>query len=91
VACRAGAIEEALPPECGVLVEPGLYEETRLAQALAQLLGEPEKRAAMGRQGRNFVAQHHSLDETRRGYRALLEEIDRLEGKSYPASISTAT
>ena len=80
VACRAGAIEEALPPECGVLVEPGLYEETRLAQALAQLLGEPEKRAAMGRQGRAFVAQHHSIEGTRTSYRALLEEIEGLEG-----------
>ncbi|MEX2303751.1 MAG: glycosyltransferase [Bryobacterales bacterium] len=79
VACRAGAIEEALPSGCGVLVEPGLYEETRLAQALAQLLGEPEKRAAMGRQGRAFVAKHHSLDETRSGYRALLEEIEGME------------
>jgi glycosyltransferase involved in cell wall biosynthesis/GT2 family glycosyltransferase len=78
VACRAGAIEEALPAECGVLVEPGLYEETRLAEALQQLLGDPARRAAMGAQGRAFVEKHHALGETRQRYRALLEEMERL-------------
>jgi glycosyltransferase involved in cell wall biosynthesis len=75
VACRAGAIEEALPVECGVLVEPGAYEEVRLAEALDELLRDPERRAAMGRQGRAFVEAHHSLDETHRQYRALLDEV----------------
>jgi glycosyltransferase involved in cell wall biosynthesis len=77
VACRAGAIEEALPAECGVLVEPGLYEETRLAEALGQLLDDPERRAAMGRKGREFIEKHHSLDQTRERYRALLAEIEQ--------------
>jgi glycosyltransferase involved in cell wall biosynthesis/GT2 family glycosyltransferase len=78
VACRAGAIEEALPAECGVLVEPGQYEEMRLAEALQQLLGDPARRAAMGEQGRAFAAERHALGETRRRYRALLEEVERL-------------
>ncbi len=75
VACRAGAIEEALPPECGVLVEPGAYEETRLAEALDELLNQPERRAAMGRAGRAFVEKHHALGETQRQYRMLLDEM----------------
>ena len=75
VACRAGAIEEALPPECGLLVEPGAYEETRLAEALDELLSDTERRAAMGCAGRAFVAAHHALDETQRQYRALIEEV----------------
>jgi glycosyltransferase involved in cell wall biosynthesis len=75
VACRAGAIEEALPPECGLLVEPGAYEETRLAEALDELLSDPERRAVMGCAGRAFVVAHHALDETQRQYRALIEEV----------------
>jgi glycosyltransferase involved in cell wall biosynthesis/GT2 family glycosyltransferase len=78
VACRAGAIEEALPADCGVLVEPGAYEETRLAEALHELLNDPERRAAMGSRGRAFVEKNHSLDETRSRYRALLDEIEQL-------------
>ncbi len=77
VACRAGAMEEALPPECGVLVEPGLYEETRLAQALAELLADPARCATMGKLGRAFVEKNHALEETRRGYQAVLQEIEQ--------------
>jgi glycosyltransferase involved in cell wall biosynthesis len=76
VACRAGAIEEALPAECGLLVEPGPYEEARLAEAVGQLLGDSERRAAMGRHGRAFVQKYHSIEETRERYRALLAEIE---------------
>jgi len=75
VACRAGAIEEALPADCGVLVEPGAYEETRLAEALQELLGDPARRAAMGRRGRVFVEKNHSAEDTRRRYRELIEEV----------------
>jgi glycosyltransferase involved in cell wall biosynthesis/GT2 family glycosyltransferase len=78
VACRAGAIEEALPAGCGVLVEPGLYEEMRLAEALRELLGDPARRTGMGEQGRAFVESRHALGETRQRYRALLEEVERL-------------
>jgi glycosyltransferase involved in cell wall biosynthesis len=76
VACRAGAIEEALPPDCGVLVEPGPYEETRLAEALDELLRDPSRRKAMGEQGRAFVAKRHALSETREQYRTLLAEME---------------
>jgi glycosyltransferase involved in cell wall biosynthesis len=50
----------------------------RLAEALQQLLGDPARRAAMGEQGRAFAAERHALGETRRRYRALLEEVERL-------------
>jgi glycosyltransferase involved in cell wall biosynthesis len=76
VACRAGAIEEALPPDCGVLVEPGPYEETRLAEVLDELLRDPSRRKAMGERGRAFVAKRHALSETRGQYRMLLEEME---------------
>jgi glycosyltransferase involved in cell wall biosynthesis/GT2 family glycosyltransferase len=77
VACRAGAIEEALPPECGVLVEPGAYEETRLAEALQELIANTARRVEMGKNGRAFVEKNHALGQTRNCYRALLEELDQ--------------
>jgi len=74
-ACRAGAIEEALPEECGVLVDAGSMEETRLAAAIRELLAGRERRRAMGRAARRLVEQHYSLDRARREYRAALDEL----------------
>ncbi len=77
VACRSGAIAEALPPTSGILVEPGLYEETRLAQALEELLEDHARRAEMGRAGRALVKQQFSLERARRQYRELIEQLTR--------------
>jgi glycosyltransferase involved in cell wall biosynthesis len=75
IACRAGAIEEALPQDCGELVEPGSDEAVRLAEAIVELLGDPERLRAMGEAGRAFVERQHTIDRAREGYRAVLKEL----------------
>ena len=75
VACRVGAIEEALPEDCGELVEPGRDEASRLAAAIVELLADRERLRAMGERGRAHVAAAHSLERARQGYRALLDEL----------------
>ncbi len=75
VACRAGSIEEALPEECGVLVEPGPDEHVRLAQAILELLDDPQRMQAMGAAGRARIEENHSLERARSGYRELLDAL----------------
>ena len=75
ISCRAGAIEEALPQECGLLVESGSGEEHRLAQAIHELLSDESRRTAMGRAGRALVERDYSLDRARRQYREIQAEL----------------
>jgi glycosyltransferase involved in cell wall biosynthesis len=60
VVSRAGAIPEVVGPEglCADLVTPGDVDE--LTRALAALLDDPERRAAMGRAGRRRVEETFS-------------------------------
>ena len=80
VSSRAGAIEEALPPSCGVLVEPGEGEEHRLALAIHQLLDDDARRIGMGRAGRARVERDYSLERARKQYRELMAELEALTG-----------
>ena len=75
ISCRAGAIEEALPEDCGLLVEPGSGEEHRLAQAIHELLSDEGRRADMGQAGRALVERDYSLERSRRQYRELQAEL----------------
>ena len=75
VSSRVGAVEEALPPECGVLVDFGSEEEARFARAIDDLLGDEQRRRAMGQAGRRLVARDYTLDRARRQYSALLNEL----------------
>ena len=60
VVSRAGAIPEVVGPDglCADLVTPGDVDE--LTGALAALLDDPERRAAMGRAGRQRVEENFS-------------------------------
>ena len=82
VACRAGAIEEALPESCGVLVDPGRDDAHYFAEAILDLLADPARMEAMGAAGRAFVEQHHSVETARAGYRSLLDDLHNAIARS---------
>jgi len=75
VASRAGAIEEALDESTGILVEPGQYEEVRLAEALAELVGDEPRRAAMSTAARAKAERNHDLEKARHSYRTLVQDL----------------
>ncbi|HSG50452.1 MAG TPA: glycosyltransferase [Longimicrobiales bacterium] len=77
VGSRAGGIPEVVVDgRTGLLVPPG--DAQALAAALTDLLGDPERCAAMGRQARRFVEKERSVDAMVEGnlavYRAVLAE-----------------
>jgi glycosyltransferase involved in cell wall biosynthesis len=75
VSVDVGAVKEAVTQDCGVVVEGGPYEETRLAEAILELLADPDRRRAMGEAARKRVRQYFSLETARASYRRLLEEL----------------
>ncbi|QIX26632.1 glycosyltransferase family 4 protein [Nocardioides sp. JQ2195] len=81
VVSRAGAIPEVVGPDglCADLVEPGNVEELRAA--IAALLDDPERRARMGRAGRERVLEKFSWRAVAKATAAAYEEvIDNHEG-----------
>ncbi|MBI1353666.1 MAG: glycosyltransferase [Acidobacteria bacterium] len=75
VSVDVGAVSEAVTEECGIVVEGGQDEQARLANAILELLADPERRRQMGEAGRARVREHYALENARAGYRALLEEL----------------
>jgi glycosyltransferase involved in cell wall biosynthesis len=47
--------------KCGVVVPP--YDAQALAQAVADLAGDPARAAALGRTGHEMIVRAHSWDE----------------------------
>jgi glycosyltransferase involved in cell wall biosynthesis len=80
VACAGGPLEEAVPPECGILVEGGSLVEARLAEAFHTLLEDAARRERMGRAGRELVERNYSLARAQEGYRRLMAELARPAG-----------
>ena len=66
--------------ENGLLVPPG--DARALAQAIASLLADPARRAAMGRAGRARVEQHFSSEVVNA---AVFELYGELVGRDFPA------
>src|SRR6266542_1565201 len=58
----AGIPESVVHGETGLLVSPG--DATELAQALEQLMRDPELRSRLGRAGRARVEQHFRIEHT---------------------------
>ena len=81
VACAGGPLEEAVPPECGILVEGGLLAEARLAEAIHTLLEDPSRRERMGRAGRELVERNYSLARAQQQYRRLVDDLTRVARK----------
>jgi glycosyltransferase involved in cell wall biosynthesis/GT2 family glycosyltransferase len=75
VACRAGAIDEALPESCGRLVDAGEYEESRLAHALDEILSDDKLRWTLGAGGRKLVEQKYALAASRAAYAQVVGEL----------------
>ena len=75
VSTRVGAVDEALPPECGVLVDHDDLEAAEFASVIRDLLADDARRQAMGRAGRRFVEREFASANTHRQYRELIAEL----------------
>jgi glycosyltransferase involved in cell wall biosynthesis len=71
----AGIPELVVPRETGTLVSPS--DTTALAQALEQLLREPERRSRYGRAGRARIEQHFRIEQTVTPLAKMLQESVR--------------
>jgi glycosyltransferase involved in cell wall biosynthesis len=90
VVSRAGAIPEVVGPDglCADLVTPGDVDE--LTRALAALLDDPERRAAMGRGGRQRVEESFSWRAVAVAVAAAYDDaIADLRRHSAPATTET--
>jgi len=74
VATRVGSVPKTvLDGTTGYLVTPG--DANEFAARVVELLGHPERAAAMGRAGREQVITHWSIDRTVEGYQDLIADI----------------
>ena len=72
IATTVGGIPEfVVSGQSGFLVPPG--DAPALARAIKQLLDEPEKACAMGRQGQAHVKKHYSIESVVRQHEQLYE------------------
>ncbi len=82
VGADAGGQRELLTPECGVLVSPsptGTAGAARqYATILADLLSDPQRRAALGRAARQRVCQHFRLEQMGERMAGLLQAAQDL-------------
>ena len=72
---RAGAIEEALPINCGILIDGGFDADMRLAQTLADLSDDPRRLPELGRNGRERISAQYDLVRAHKQYRELVDEL----------------
>jgi glycosyltransferase involved in cell wall biosynthesis len=76
VATPVGAITELVRDgETGLLVPP--ESPARLAQALAALVADPQRRATMGRAGLEVARRDHDMARNNRSILALMGEVSR--------------
>jgi glycosyltransferase involved in cell wall biosynthesis len=79
VGAAVGGQRELVTPECGVLIAPGNadVEVDRYAEALADLLKDPERRRRLGQAGRTRVRTHFRLDQMGERMGALLAQAGK--------------
>lgn len=74
VATRVGSVPETvLDGRTGFLIAPG--DESEMAARVAELLGNPRQAAALGRDGREHVLAHWSVEGMVQGYQDLIAEV----------------
>lgn len=79
VATPVGAITELVcDGETGLLVPP--ESPARVAQALAALVADPQKRLAMGRAGLDVARRDHDMARNGRSILALMGELTKAQG-----------
>ncbi len=74
IASSVGAIPEVVNAQTGVLVPLGAGEVEAFAGGINRLLQDPEKRRALGENGRRMVAADYTLEAARQNYRSLFDE-----------------
>jgi glycosyltransferase involved in cell wall biosynthesis len=75
VSTRVGSVPETVRQDSGFLVEPG--DAAKMTACTLQLLRDPERARAMGMAGREFIADHWSLEQMVRQYEDLIEAVCR--------------
>ncbi|MHB8695749.1 MAG: glycosyltransferase [Solirubrobacteraceae bacterium] len=73
IATRVGGTAEAVTPETGVLVDPG--DPVGVADAIVELLADPERRAAMSRASRERHHELFAVDRMVRETAAIYDEV----------------
>lgn len=73
LATNVGGNPELVDERCGVLVPP--FDPAAIADALAALFADPDRRAQMGAMGRARVEKEHSLAAMMDAYDALYHEL----------------
>jgi len=83
VATTGGAIPEVVGPDAALLVAPG--DAVALAEAIAMLLDDPDRRRRMGRAGRERVMERFTWQVTARGTAACYDAV--LRGSALPDAV----
>ena len=72
VGADVGGQKELVPPSCGILIPPGGDEAANYADALASLLTDGRRRAAMAKAARERVVAHFQLPDMGRKMNEIL-------------------
>ena len=90
VAAGVGGQRELVTPDCGILI-PRSNEQTEIslyAEALVELLQDPERRVAMGERGRARVSNHFHLGQLGENMIGLLNEAGALRERRRSPTVS---
>jgi glycosyltransferase involved in cell wall biosynthesis len=77
VATRVGTLPEILAGDAGVLVDVG--DEKELAEALAQLLDDPQRAREIGMRGRDRIRRDHAFERMIGEFAGVYDEVERGE------------
>lgn len=73
-----GGQDELITPETGILIDNGLGEETRYAQACVDLLSDPSRMEQMAKAGRRRIAMHFSAGKAAKQYAGIFKRFAAL-------------